>query len=406
MKFTNLFKIAFRSLGKNKIRTFLTMLGIIIGVASVIAVLAIGQGSRNSIQEQIKSLGTNMIIVFSSSQHRGGVSSGAGTTQRLTVDDALAIAKQCPDIQYVTPEVSTGGQVMYGANNWHTNVDGVYSSYFGIRKWKIKYGEYFNQVQESRADKVCLLGQTVVDNLFGSSVDPVGKYIRIDKIPFKVIGTLQKRGQNGFGRDEDDVIIAPFSTVRNRMNHVRHIHLILASAVSDKYMSLAMNEIGDVLMSRHKISNPENADFTIRTQVQFEQAADATSKILTILLTGIASISLIVGGIGIMNIMFVSVTERTREIGIRLAIGARGKDVLLQFLIESILISFIGGFIGMAVGLISTNAVNTFMHWPVQITTNSIILAFVFSAMIGIFFGWYPARKAANLNPIDALRYE
>jgi len=406
VKFSNLFKVAFRSLGKNKIRTFLTMLGIIIGVASVIAVLAIGQGSSNSIQEQIKSFGTNMIIVFSSSQRRGGVSSGAGTTQRLTVADALAIAKQCPDIQYVSPEVSTGAQVMYGANNWHTNVDGVYSSYFGIRNWKIKYGEYFNQDEESRAAKVCLLGQTVVDNLFGPEVNPVGQYIRINKIPFKVIGILQKRGQNGFGRDQDDVIIAPFSTVRKRMNHVRHIHLILASATNEKFMNLAINEIGNTLLERHKITNPANADFTIRTQVQFEQAASATSKILTILLTGIASISLIVGGIGIMNIMFVSVTERTREIGIRLAIGARGKDVLLQFLIESIMISFIGGFIGMGLGLLSTHIVNTFMHWPVQVTTNSIILSFVFAAIIGIFFGWYPARKAANLNPIDALRYE
>jgi len=303
-------------------------------------------------------------------------------------------------------EVTTSGQVMYGANNWRTEIDGVYSSFFGIRNWKIADGEYFNSVDESKAAKVCVLGQSIVDNLFGAGNNPIGAYIRINRIPFKVIGVLQKRGQNGFGRDQDDVIIAPFSTVQKRMNNMRYIRMILVSATSDQTMDIAISEVENLLLERHKIMNPANSDFTIRTQVQFEQAADATSKILTILLTGIASISLIVGGIGIMNIMFVSVTERTREIGIRLAIGARGKDVLLQFLIESIIISFIGGFIGMAVGLLSINIVYQFMQWPVQVTTNSIVLSFVFSAMIGIFFGWYPAKKAANLNPIDALRYE
>ncbi len=405
MKMGNLFKIAIRSLGKNKMRTFLTMLGIIIGVASVIAMLAIGQGSRNSIQEQIKSLGTNVIIVFPAAQHRGGVTSAAGSAQLLTQDDVDAIAKQCPDIQYVSPQVSVGGQVMYGSNNWNTEVTGAYSSYFGIRNQTVVNGEYFTAADEKEAAKVCILGQTVVDNLFGET-DPVGKYIRINKIPFKVIGVLKKQGQNSFGRDQDDVIMAPFSTVYKRMMNTDHIRLILASAKDEKLMDLAINEINEVLKERHRTASGPEPEFTIRTQLQFEQTADATSRVLTLLLASIASISLLVGGIGIMNIMLVSVTERTREIGIRLAIGARGRDVLLQFLIEAILLSFLGGLLGVALGLTTTRIVNQVMHWPVAVTSESIFISFFFATIIGIFFGWYPARKAANLNPIDALRYE
>lgn len=405
MKMGNLFKIATRSLGKNKMRTFLTMLGIIIGVASVIAMLAIGQGSRNSIQEQIKSLGTNVIIVFPAAQRRGGVTSAAGSAQLLTQDDVNAIAKQCPDVKYVSPEVHVGGQVMYGSNNWNTSITGAYSSYFGIRNQTVVNGEYFTSADEKEAAKVCILGQTVVENLFGDA-DPVGKYIRINKIPFKVIGVLKKMGQNTFGRDQDDIIMAPFSTVYKRMMNTDHIRLILASAKDEKVMDLAIKEITEVLKERHRTANGPEPEFTIRTQLQFEQTADATSRVLTLLLASIASISLLVGGIGIMNIMLVSVTERTREIGIRLAIGARGRDVLLQFLIEAILLSFLGGLLGVALGLTTTRVVNQIMHWPVAVTSESIFISFFFATIIGIFFGWYPARKAANLNPIDALRYE
>lgn len=406
MKINNLFKIAFKSLSKNKMRTFLTMLGIIIGVASVIAMLAIGQGSSDSIKKEIQSFGTNMIIIFPAAMHRGGVSSAAGSAQLLTQPDADAIAKQCPDVKYVTPIVHVNGQVMYGANNWNTEIEGVYSSYFGIRNLSLNLGTIYSESDEQDAAKVCELGQTVVDNLFGSNVNPVGKYIRINKIPFKVIGVLTKRGQNSFGRDQDDIIIAPFSTVYKRMMNTNHVRLILASSKHQSDMPLAISEIQNVLTQRHKQEDGSQPEFTIHTQIQFEQTATATSHILTLLLASIAGISLLVGGIGIMNIMLVSVTERTREIGIRLAIGARGRDVLLQFLIEAIFLSLLGGLLGVGLGLASTRIVNQFMHWPVTVTPQSIFVSFFFATLIGIFFGWYPARKAAGLNPIDALRYE
>ncbi len=406
MKLNNLFKIAIKSLSKNKMRTFLTMLGIIIGVASVIAMLAIGQGSSDSIKKEIQSFGTNMIIVFPAAMHRGGVSSAAGTAQLLTQGDADAIAKQCPDIKYVTPVVHVNGQVMYGANNWNTEINGVYSSYFGIRNLSVAYGGYYTETEEQDAAKVCELGQTVVDNLFGPNANPVGKYIRINKIPFKVIGVLTKRGQNSFGRDQDDIIIAPFSTVYKRMMNTNHVRLLLASAKKGGDMDMAIQEIQNVLNQRHKQEDGSQPEFTIHTQIQFEQTATATSHILTLLLASIAGISLLVGGIGIMNIMLVSVTERTREIGIRLAIGARGRDVLMQFLFEAIMLSFLGGFLGVGLGLASTRFVTDFMHWPVVVTSQSIFVSFFFATLIGIFFGWYPARKAAGLNPIDALRYE
>ena len=406
MKLNNLFKIAIKSLSKNKMRTFLTMLGIIIGVASVIAMLAIGQGSSDSIKKEIQSFGTNMIIVFPAAMHRGGVSSAAGTAQLLTQGDADAIAKQCPDIKYVTPVVHVNGQVMYGANNWNTEINGVYSSYFGIRNLSVAYGSYYTETEEQDAAKVCELGQTVVDNLFGPNANPVGKYIRINKIPFKVIGVLTKRGQNSFGRDQDDIIIAPFATVYKRMMNTNHVRLLLASAKKGGDMDMAIKEIHNVLNQRHKQEDGSQPEFTIHTQIQFEQTATATSHILTLLLASIAGISLLVGGIGIMNIMLVSVTERTREIGIRLAIGARGRDVLMQFLFEAIMLSFLGGFLGVGFGLASTRFVTDFMHWPVVVTSQSIFISFFFATLIGIFFGWYPARKAAGLNPIDALRYE
>ena len=406
MKFENLFKIAFRSLSKNKMRTFLTMLGIIIGVGSVITMLAIGEGSRKSIQEQISKLGTNVIIIFASAMRHGGVASAAGTTQLLTQADADAIATQCPEVQYVTPVVNTGGQIIYGNQNWQSSVTGVYPNFFAIRNQSVVDGYYFTEADEREAAKVCVVGQTVVDHLFTDGTNPVGAYIRINKIPFKILGVLEKQGQNSWGRDQDDVIIAPFSTVYKRMVSVDYVRQILASSKSSSDMAPAISEISAVLNQRHKTVPGSDPIFTVRTQLQFEQTANETSRVLTLLLASIAGISLLVGGIGIMNIMLVSVTERTREIGIRLAIGARGRDVLLQFLIEAVILSLLGGLIGVGTGMLATHLVESGMHWPVSITPDSVTLSFLFAAIVGIFFGWYPARKAAELNPIDALRYE
>jgi len=406
MKVKNLLKAAIRSLAKNKMRTFLTMLGIIIGVASVITMLAIGQGSRESIQSQISSLGTNVMMIWPSASSTGGVRMEAGTSQRMTLDDAKAVAERCPSIMYLTPKVRTSGQMVVGSSNWRTSVFGVYPEYFDIRNLKIESGNCFTMNDDRSAAKVCVAGQTVVTNLFGENADAVGRYIRINKIPFKILGIIEKKGQNAFGQDQDDIVLAPFSTVQKRMLTITYIQSMLASAKSEALIPQATEEITEVLKTRHRLGPSEDPDFTIRTQSDIANTATATSRIMTILLASIASISLLVGGIGIMNIMLVSVTERTREIGIRMSVGARGRDVLLQFLIEALLISLIGGLIGIGLGMFVSQIVANLMSWPVTITVQSIFMSFVFSSAIGIFFGWYPARKAARLNPIDALRYE
>ncbi len=406
MKTENLLKAALRSLGKNKMRTFLTMLGIIIGVASVIAMLAIGQGSRESIQNQISSLGTNTLMIWPSASSSGGVRQEAGTAQRLTLDDVRAIADRCPSVQYITPQARTSGQLIVGSNNWRTSVWGVYPDYFIIRNLNVVNGNIFGMNDDRSSAKVCVIGQTVVDNLFGENADPVGKVMRINKIPFRVIGVIEKKGQNAFGQDQDDIVLAPFSTVQKRMMAITHVQSMLASARTEPLIATATGEITDLLKERHKLGPSEEPDFTIRTQSELANTASATSRVLTVLLASIASISLLVGGIGIMNIMLVSVTERTREIGIRMSVGARGRDVLLQFLIEALMISLIGGIIGIALGVITSDIIASIMKWPVTITVQSIAMSFLFSSAIGIFFGWYPARKAARLNPIDALRYE
>lgn len=406
MKLKNQLKASIRSLRKNKMRTFLTMLGIIIGVASVIAMLAIGQGSKESIQKQIANLGTNLLTVYPSASMTGGVRMEAGSSQRLTLDDYKAVATRCPAVMYSTPTVRTSGQLVATGQNWRTSVWGVYPDYFSIRNLDIEKGSAFTLNEDRTASKVCVIGQTVSKYLYGEGEDPVGRLVRINKVPFQVIGLIAAKGQNAFGQDQDDIVIAPFNTVQSRMMTVTYIQSIMVSATSEKLIPEATDEITQVLKERHRLGPSEDPDFTIRSQADIANTATATSGILTALLASIASISLLVGGIGIMNIMLVSVTERTREIGIRMGVGARGRDVLLQFLIEALMISLIGGILGVGLGVIASGVIAGIMNWPVTITMQSIILSFLFSTAIGIFFGWYPARKAASLNPIDALRYE
>lgn len=406
MKISNLIKVALRSLSKNKMRTFLTMLGIIIGVASVIAMLAIGQGSKQTVEDSISSLGTNTIMIYPGSSNQGGVRGGAGSTSTLTVDDADIIRTRCDLIDHVSPVAQKRSQVIVGSQNWNTTVIGALNDYFYIRDLVIKTGNTFTESDLRAASKVCIVGQTIINNLFGNNVDPLGQTIRINQIPFQIIGTLEGKGQNTFGQDQDDVIIAPFTTVFKRMLKTTNINMIIVSAISKDKISAATLEIKPILRQQHKLLPNDDDDFTIRTQEDIGNIFGSISKVMTILLATIASISIIVGGIGIMNIMLVSVTERTREIGIRLAVGAKGKHVLLQFLIEAIFIGIFGGIIGICLGILSSFLVARFAGWPISITFFSIILSSVFSIAVGVFFGWYPARKAANLNPIDALRYE
>jgi len=406
MKIVNILKIAYRSLGRNKLRSFLTMLGIIIGVAAVIAMLAIGQGASNAVKSQIASLGTNMLIVFPFASNQNGVRTQAATFTRLTEDDATAVSKQCPAVEYVTPVVRSVQQVIANNLNWRTAIWGGYPNYFDIRNWPVASGTAFTQSDERGETKVCVIGQTIVTNLFGDNANPVGAEIRIGNLPFRVIGVLAEKGQDAMGNDQDDIIIAPFSTVLHKLVGGIYANVIFASAQSSAAVDEASNEITQLLRDRHKLTQWEANDFTVRTQTEIASTADATTQTMTLLLASIAGISLIVGGIGIMNIMLVSVTERTREIGIRMAVGARGNDVLTQFLIEALSLSFAGGLIGIVLGVLTSQFVSNLQKWPISISPQSIGLAFAFAAAIGIFFGWYPARKAAGLNPIDALRYE
>ncbi len=406
MRVINLVKIANRSLSRNKLRVLLTMLGIIIGVASVVAMLAIGQGSRQNIQASVASLGTNSIMIFPGSISHGGVNLGAGSYSVLTRKDAEAIAAKCEYVTEVTPVVQKSSQIIAGNQNWRTMVVGSQSQYFSIRNLIIARGAIYSTDDEHTAAKVCVIGLTVSDNLFGPGNDAVGKFIRINSIPFKVTGVLERKGQNSFGQDQDDIIIAPFSTVQKRMLSTNYLNMILASANSEEDIDNAKAQINSILRIQHKLTRTDEDDFTVRSQSDIANIFGSISRIMTILLASIAGISLVVGGIGIMNIMLVSVTERTREIGIRMAVGAKGKDVLIQFMIESVIISFIGGIAGILLGILASTIVGRLGGWPIVITAPSLILSFVFSAAVGIFFGWYPARKASHLNPIDALRYE
>ena len=408
MRFINLIKVAYRSLNRNKMRSFLTMLGIIIGVASVIAMLAIGEGSNQNIKASVASLGTNSIMVFPGTTMSGGVRQGAGSTQTIRVDDVDAIAHHCDLVSRVSPVDQKRVQAIYNSQNWNTMVVGVKNDYFRIRSLTMDKGNEFTPTDDRAAAKVCVIGVTVVLNLFGDeNFNPVGQLIRINNIPVKVIGVLTKMGQNTFGQDQDDIIIAPFTTVQKRMMAAsEYVNSILASGITENQIDDAVDEVSHLLRERHKLAPSDDNDFTVRTQSDISNIFTTISKVMTVLLASIAGISLLVGGIGIMNIMLVSVTERTREIGIRMAIGAKGRDVLIQFMIESSVISFLGGLIGIALGISISELVAKVAGWPVVISLSSVVLSFVFSAAIGLFFGWYPARKAAALNPIDALRYE
>ena len=407
MNYSNLIKIALSALWRNKMRAFLTMLGVMIGVAAVIAVLAIGQGSKRSIQEQVSSMGSNLVIVFPGSQFRGGVRFGSGNSQTLTLEDVDAIRKECPSVTMVSPEVRSGGQVIFGHQNAPTTIYGANTDYSAIRKVGVERGRMFTEREIKSAAKVCLIGHTVITNLFGDSgIDPIGQVIRFNSIPLKIIGVLEPKGQNTFGQDQDDLLLAPYTTVQKRILAITYINTILASAASEKASSSAVSEIESVLRARHKIKQNEEDDFNVRSQQELVQTFSSISDILTILLGSIAVISLIIGGIGIMNIMYVSVTERTREIGLRMSIGGRGFDIMMQFLTESIMLSVIGGAIGILLGVGASKIIAVAMKWPVIVMPQSVILSFAVCTVIGIFFGWYPARKAANLDPIDALRYE
>lgn len=405
MNILNILKVAMRSLGRNKLRSFLTMLGIIIGVGAVIAMMAVGEGAQYNIQQQIASLGTNVLLIFPGSVNQGGIRIGLGSRTSLTADDLQAIQTQCPSVAAATAQVRTGAQVVFGEQNWGTSILGANPEYFTIRSWPLSLGQYFTDADVRSAAKVCVLGQTVVDNLFQGG-NPIGATIRIKKMPFKVIGVLEPKGQSAQGSDQDDIIVAPYTTVQKKLMGVTFLGIIMVSAVSDQAMADAQNQITELLRVRHKIQPWEDNDFTVRSQTEIANAAQATTQVLTVLLASIASISLLVGGIGIMNIMLVSVTERTREIGIRMSIGARSRDILFQFLIEAVVLSMAGGAIGVILGIAASDIISALASWPTLVSPLSVGLAFLFAAAVGIFFGFYPARKAAILNPIDALRYE
>jgi len=382
------------------------MLGIIIGVAAVITMLAIGQGSKKSIQDQISTMGSNMINIRPGTGQFGGVRQSASSMQTLKLEDYEAIVEQAEYISAASPEVQSSGQVIYGANNSPTSIYGVNPSYLDIRKYTISQGEMFSEGDVKTSAKVCVIGQTVVDNLFTNGEDPVGQTIRFNKIPFKVIGVLTSKGDNTMGMDQDDLIIAPYTTVQKRILAITYIQSISASAVTEDATEDAITSIENILRQRHKIGANDEDDFNVRSQKELISMMSSTTDMMTILLACIAGISLLVGGIGIMNIMYVSVTERTREIGLRMSIGAKGVDILMQFLIEAILLSVTGGVIGVILGVSSAFMVNYLLAWPISIQVYTIVLSFIVCTATGIFFGWYPAKKASYLDPIEALRYE
>lgn len=406
MNLANLLKIAIKALSNNKLRGFLTMLGIIIGVASVITMLAIGQGSKKSIQAQISEMGSNMIMIHPGGDMRGGVRLDADDMESLKLEDLEDIQTKTSFVTYVSPAVNSAGQAIYGANNTPTTVYGVNRDYLEIRRYKVEDGETFTDQDIRTAAKVCLVGKTVVDELFTDGQNPIGKVIRFGTIPLRIIGVLESKGYNSMGMDQDDLIIAPYTTVQKRILAITHLQEIVCSAVSEEYTEQAIDEITDILRSNHRLKASDDDDFSIRSQQELSSMMTSTTDMMTVLLAAVAGISLLVGGIGIMNIMYVSVTERTREIGLRMSIGAKGRDILAQFLIESILISVTGGLIGVLLGIGAALLVNMLASYPIYIQMWSVILSFAVCTVTGVFFGWYPAQKAAGLDPIEAIRYE
>lgn len=406
MNTLNLINVSFRALFRNPFRTFLTMLGIIIGVASVIAMLGIGQGSKQSIQSEISGMGSNMLIVQPGRERFRGAMLASSATETLTLDDYETIRDQTKYLKEVSPMISGGGQLVYSSKNWPTSLRGVSPEYATISKYEIGHGIMFTNRDVKTAAKVCVIGQTVIDNLFEKDENPLGKTIRFNNIPFKVVGVLKEKGQNTMGMDMDDVVLTPYTTVQKRVLEISHLNGIFTSALSEEVADEAQAEIETILRKNHKIGTNDTDDFEVRSQQELIDVFGSITDILTILLGAIAGISLVVGGIGIMNIMLVSVTERTREIGLRMSVGGMGRDIMMQFLIESVLISLTGGILGILVGLGLSWLVEIFAGWPVYITSWSILVSFAVSSVIGVFFGWYPARKAYALDPIEALRYE
>jgi len=405
MKWKNILKAAVQSIMKNRMRSLLTSLGIIIGVGAVIVMVAIGQGSQVRIKNEIDALGANIIILFPSHSRMGGVSRGAGSYNRFTLDDAKKLQEESILCTAVSPIVSAGGQIIGGDGNWNSAISGVSANYLEIRAWDMASGEFFTERHERSKAKVCVIGMTVKDELFPDS-DPIGERIRINNTPFQVLGVLAEKGQDARGRDQDDTILAPSTTVLYRLKGGRYINYIMASAQSVETIDAAQEELRTLMRDAHKLQPGEEDDFNVRNQAEITEAASATSKVLTLLLGSIAGVSLLVGGIGIMNIMLVSVTERTREIGIRLGVGAREGDIMIQFLTEAVMLSLVGGLIGIGIAYGASAILNNFTEIMAVIRHEIVLLAFGFAGAVGIFFGFYPARKAARLNPIDALRHE
>ncbi len=406
MNFGNLFRIALKALGNNKFRGFLTMLGIIIGVGSVITMLAIGQGSKKSIQAEISEMGSNMIMIHPGEDMRGGVRLSADDMQTLKVKDFEDIRSKCSYVSLISPSVNSSAQAIYGANNTSTSIYGVNQDYLDIRGYKVEDGDIFTDQDIKTAAKVCLVGKTIVDELFTNGENPVGKVIRFGSIPFRIIGVLESKGYNSMGMDQDNLIITPYTTVMKRILAVTYLQEIVCSALSEDYTDQAIDEISEVLRENHRLKTTDEDDFNIRSQQELSSMMTSTSDMMSTLLAAVAGISLLVGGIGIMNIMYVSVTERTKEIGLRMSIGAKGRDILAQFLIEATLISITGGLLGVVLGIGASYIVKVVLSYPIVIQAWTIILSFLVCTVIGIFFGWYPARKASNLDPIEAIRYE
>lgn len=406
MKITNLIRLAIRALQRNKLRALLTMLGIIIGVAAVITMMSIGEGSKLSISSSLSSMGSNMITISPYSNEPGGPTMAGSSLKNLTIEDVEFIEKNATNIDKISPLASANGQAINGASNWPTSIQGVSPEYLDIRKLEIKDGIPFSEEDVRSSAKVCILGQTVVDNLFPNGEDPIGKIIRFNKIPMQIIGTLVPKGQSNFGQDQDDIILSPYTTVQKRILSSIYFNSIYASATSEDASIAAVADVTKALRETHKLRANQEDDFQVRTQEELMSTLNSVSDMLTSLLTAVAGISLVIGGIGIMNIMYVSVTERTREIGLRMSIGARGIDILFQFLIEAIMISITGGVIGVAFGVSLSLIISSLLGWPASISDTSIIVSFFVCAVTGIFFGYYPALKASKLDPIEALRYE